>query len=357
MESRTPAVRLASALIDFSAFAAKPAAGDGKAKYTIKELTVVDIHSGCHHHWIFKHPRSTSFLTGIAWLDLHNSRLIERYHGMNFRVGLTEYESLTDSLSYLCSGVNLLFAPNRAKANILEDLFHVKRVVFDLEALGCPAPPTFNLLSRSVASYDGVSLTTDHDLDDRLTERAEAANEEILTAPSCMYHQMRGSGFLCTQSRTLNRGLWCALNPSALDMNDPANREKTFDGWKLSAPSAKALADAGFVRIGITEDSTKCVYCGISPGQWKEGDDPDAEHGNKNPHCKLIRYRDQTRRREKEADCLAAGSDRSTHRRDCVCRPEKTTKKKKKLTASEFYRRYRKVPDITLRDVYVECSA
>lgn len=352
MEPSTSTVNLTKVLIDFSAFVSKPAKGEKKPNVLIKELTIADIDSGCHQHWIFKPPKDSPHWTGSLTLDRHNGWISEHYHGLDFHLGFTEYESLTASLNYLSTQANLLYAPNREKAKILEDLFNVRRVVFDLEALGCPPPPKVKLFPGSVVAYDCAVNSADYDTVDG-NEAAEDTEEPMFYSP-CLYHQLYAPGFVCTRSNALHMVEWCSLNPSALDMNVAANREKTFDGWKLSKPSAKDIAESGFVRIGSTKDSTKCVYCGISLYLWEEGDVPDIDHEYNSPFCKLLRYRWQVKRKEEEANGLATTSNKSTqtnHSPDCACQPKKLT------AAEEFYRRYGKCPDITLDDVYALCKA
>lgn len=354
MEPNTPAVRLTKVLIDFSAFGASPTTGANKPRYIIKELTVVDIDTGCHQHWIFKPPKGATFWTKHYLVDLHNQWLCERYHGLDFYLGLTEYESLDAALDYHCKGANLLFAPNRAKANILEDLFNTKRVVFDLQALGCPPCPSYRFCSRSIESFDGVTVSTYYRTDDmpRKDDHNAETNKELLTLLPCLYHKICG-GFVCTQPRALHVAEWCRLNPSALDMNDPANREKTFGGWELSVPSAQDVANAGFVRIGTTEDSTKCVYCSFTHGQWKYGNDPNKEHEDNAPGCKLLAYRYQMRRNEEKekVDCLAKSCDTSTQTVDMDCAPWKNR------IGVQLYRQCGRNRDITLRDLYSKCRA
>lgn len=347
MEFKAPSVRFAKALVDFSAFAVEPATGEEKPEYIVKELTIVDIRTGYHMHWIFKPPEGSDPGTGSRRSALHNRWLSDSYHGLDFDVGLTDYGSLPDALKLYCGDANLVFAPNRAKAKVLESLFApVKRAVFDLEALGCPPPPSFNFFSRSVAAYDGISVPTkNHDTDDRPPERAE----EISTAPSCTYHNICAR-FACTQSRALHMGLWCALNPSALDMNDAANREKTFYGWDLSAPSARDLAKAGFVRFG-GDGGAKCVYCGFSPGRWTEGDDPDEMHQKNVPCCKLLRYRDHWSRRRGRAGT----SDKTIKK--CAHRPDSARRPARKRRAFGSYGRCGRGRDVTLRDLNITCFA
>lgn len=305
MESTTyalvPAVRRNRVLVDFSAFAAECPTGDERLRYIVKELTVVDIDSGCHQHWVFKPPKDVSRWSGINWrLDLHNDWLSHHYIGLDYRSGLAEYDSLTDALNYVSRGATLLFAPNRVKAQILDKVFNSDPAVLDLEALGCPAPPTFNFFSRSVAAYDGVSLSDFNGPDDRPSTYQTDLDREILNfPPSCLQHLI-SSGFVCTQSRALHMAAWCARNPAAIDMNDCANRHKTFEKWTLSVPSARDMAVAGYVVIGTTENSTKCVYCGFAYGQWRDGDDTDTVHANHYPVCKHLVYREECKTRLRE---------------------------------------------------------
>lgn len=299
MESTTqaaPPVRRYRVLVDLSAFAAERPTGE--LRYIVKELTVVDIDSGCHQHWVFKSPEDTSCCgtAGINWrLDWHNDWLSNHYIGLDYRTGLAEYDSLNDALDYHCRGARLVFAPNRVKAQILDELLNSDSAVIDLEALGCPPPPNFNFFSRSVAAYDGVSLSDFHDPDDRPSIYHIDLDKDIFNfPPSCLYHQISG-GFVCTQSRALHMAAWCARNPAAIDMNDSACRHKTFDKWTLSVPSARDMADAGYVVIGTTENGTKCVYCGFAYGRWRDGDDPDTVHANNYPACKHLVYREEAR--------------------------------------------------------------
>lgn len=65
-------------------------------------------------------------------------------------------------------------------------------------------------------------------------------------------------------------------------MHSSSNRERTFAAWK---PSAKQLADAGFIQLSSTFDSTKCVYCGLTLFKWNKEDDPWADHSYNRSFC------------------------------------------------------------------------
>lgn len=192
------------------------------------------------------------------------------------------------------------------------------------------------------------------------TECEEGEEEEDggTTYQPCLFHQLYAPGFVCTRSNALQLAEWCSLNASLLDMNDPAVRAKTFVGWKLAKPSAKDVANSGFVRFSSTKDTTKCVYCGIALYQWEIGDIPDIDHDYESPFCKLLRYRWQLKRKEEEAKGLSTHSNKHStpvgvqdSAADCACKPKPPT------AAQEFYRRYGKTSDITLSALQALCKA
>lgn len=85
-------------------------------------------------------------------------------------------------------------------------------------------------------------------------------------------------------------------------MNDPAVREKTFGDWKLTSPSARQVAEEGFVRMISMKDTTKCVYCGVNLFKWEEGDDPFEDHSYNSPFCSLVHFKLQQKNKCKPGE-------------------------------------------------------
>lgn len=268
------AVMIRKAVIDFSAFV-----GENK-KVIIKELSVLDLDSNCAQHWIFKPPKESGeeVPAGIqrdcgAWshavvLDGHNRWLSKHYHGIGFGAGSADYGSLTSALKDICCSVKILYTASCEKAKVLEQLLDNNRVVFSLELLGCPP------LSSDTILLPPVDVST--------KDRKE-----------CLFHHMYAPGFYCTQTNVHILADWCVNNPEKIDVNDPAVREKTFVDWKIKSPSARDLADNGFVRMLSMKDNTKCVYCGVNLIKWEEGDDPIEDHLYASPFCSLMLYKRQ----------------------------------------------------------------
>lgn len=134
MATNTPAavaVSLSRVLVDFSAFAAERTTGDVNLPvHIIKEMTIVDIDSGCYQTWIYKQPKESYHWDGSEPLEKHNQWLIDHYHGLEYHLGFADYESLTDTLNHHCGRASLLFAANRVKTRILEDLLYMKQAVY-----------------------------------------------------------------------------------------------------------------------------------------------------------------------------------------------------------------------------------
>lgn len=209
------AVQPSRLLVDFSAFVAERSTGEKlPPDHIIKEISIVDIDSGCHQNLVFKPPKDTYHWDGSEPLERHNQWLIDRYHGLDYDVGFLNYEALTDAINLLCSGATLLYTSNRVKAKILEDLLYKKREVVDVASLGCPPSPYAQICSE----YDGVSYATYYDIDGdspREQEDSSAAEgEEIWTSHSCMNHRSRGGRFVCTLSTARHMARWVAQNLS-----------------------------------------------------------------------------------------------------------------------------------------------
>jgi hypothetical protein len=352
MDPFTTLVDLRKVLIDFSAFVSNSTTiGKKKAQTLIKELTIIDVTSGCHQHWVLKPPRDEPHWSTSYAVDRRNNWLSKHYHGLDFEFGFMDYESLVLSLNHLTAQASLIFAPNKEKAKILEEVLNARRVVFDLETLGCPPPPTIKQFPDSLVPIERIGYdVTDGNNNDYCEEEGEVEVEKegLMFAP-CLYHQLYAPGFVCTRTSALHMAEWCAQNSSLLDMNDPAIRLKTLGGWKLSKPSAKEVADSGLVRVNCTKDSTKCVYCGVVLCQWVSGDVPMIDHETHSPYCKLIRYNWQLKRKEEEVDSYKLKPNKNTT--DCACQGKQPT------VTEEFRRRYGISPDITLAELHNLCKA
>lgn len=288
------------AVIDFSAFI-----GEDR-NVVIKELTIMDLVSNCFQHWIFKPPKDTSssFSSGMqhdcgAWhssqFDSHNKWLSRHYHGLGFSSGSVEYESLLSSLRDICCDVQLIYAASSEKAKVLEKLLEHRRAVFSLELLGCPP-----------LSSDLLILPPIEDLYNQKNQ--------------CLFHHLHAPGFYCTQSNVHKLVDWCSKNRSMIEMNDPAVREKTFTDWKLTSPSAKQLADEGFVKMLSFKDTTKCVYCGVKLFKWEEGDNSIDDHSYNSPFCSFLRFKEQKTNKEAEMSNQHRGDTSATLDQDVTGR-------------------------------------
>lgn len=317
------------AVIDFSAFVSIT------NDVIIKELTVVDIESGSAQHWIFKPPKDTpNYWSGSCAIDRHNGWLSKHYHGIEFYAGFTQYEEMLSALNNVCSDMQTLYAPDLEKARVLERLFNARRLVFSLEALGCPQ------LQRATLFPNFKFLDVDEE--DRGRDEVDSCGVSPKRSDSskqCLYHRVHSPGFVCTLDNALQLAKWCAGNLSMLDMNESTVREKTFVNWNVNSPTAKELADAGFVRVHSTVDATKCVYCGVVLCKWEENDAPDFDHDYNSPFCNFVRYnlqlkRDQYAKDKKKHSCCQAADEVNIE--------------------NEFYLRYGNTPDVTLMDL-VRC--
>lgn len=260
------------AVIDFSAFV-------GKNKCAIvKELSIVDVDSLCSQNWIFRSPvteaREVEHIneTNSDWAENahYNNWVSRHFHGLDYDWGDVAYEQLFYTLLNACKGIKLLYAPSAEKAKVLEKIMDSRRVVFNLEALGCPPQPNGMLY----------------------------VDEDGSTA-QCLTHRIYARGFYCTQGTARRLAKWCAANQKNIDMNDALVREKTFAEWPIANVIApKPLAEAGFVFTSFPRnDEVKCVYCGVYLHKWEEGDDPIVDHDSNAPFCAFSSFRRTQKRR------------------------------------------------------------
>lgn len=338
-------------VIDFNALVGKDSVT--KKKYVlIKELSIVDVDTKCASHWIFEKPKDSPFTySGDCIGDRTNSWLATHFHGLDYTTGFTSYESLMQVLNFHCDGARFLFAPDLEKAKVLEKLFARKRLVFSLQLFGFPT-------LAAPAHFPAISDEEDENGEDMVdccnsggavrlhekTETEQAPPTLVNKWPKCLYHHRYAPDFICSQSNALRMADWCLENNYKLDMNDCEVREKTYGEWTLTSPSAKDLADAGFVRCASTKDTTKCVYCGVALYQWEAGDDPFADHDYNSPYCKFVRFLRQLERNE--AQRLANRDGRSTH-----------TANASQYGQDDFRTRYGNVSDIGEQDLINVCKA
>lgn len=341
-------------IIDFNALVGKDPLT--KKKYVlIKELTIVDVDTQISSHWHFDKPKNSQYsYFGDSTVDGANSWLASHYHGLKYESGFTCYDSLHQVLTYHSEGAKFLFAPTLEKAKVLEMLLNHRRVVFSLEMLGCPSLPQPTLFSEVL---DEEEATQAEDLVDccnsivQLHERKDDTTGSTQTPPlvknwqPCLFHHIYVPGFICSQANALRLADWCLNNISMLDMNVVSVREKTYGEWKMTCPSAKVLADAGFVRTSCTKDTTKCIYCGLVLYQWEDGDDALADHDYNSPYCVFVRFLKQKELREGES--YANKDGRSKHIAEKGCQTER----------DDFNQRYGNVKDITEQDLVTVCKA
>lgn len=334
-------------VIDFNALVGKDFFTK-KPYVLIKELTIVDVDTQISSHWHFDKPKDTQCsYFGESTVDGANSWLASHYHGLKYDSGFTSYDSLQQVLTCHCDGARFLFAPTTEKAKVLEMLLNHRRVVFSLELLGCPSPPNPMLFpgvfdDEDAHGHDEVDSNNVR-LREKKGDKEGCSPPLVKTWLPCLYHHIYAPGFICTQSNALRLADWCLENIGMLDMNAASVREKTYGDWKMTCPSAKALADAGFVRTSCPKDNTKCVYCGLVLYQWEEGDDAFADHDYNSPYCKFVRFVKQRERQEVEAHSHQGG--RSKHTADKGCQYD------------EFSQRYGNVKDLTDQDLVDLCNA
>lgn len=335
-------------VIDFNALVGRDSVTQ-KKYVMIKELTIVDVDTKCASHTIFEKPKDNPFnYSGEFFGDRTNNWLASHYHGLDYHTGFTSYESLLQVLNYHCDGARFIFAPDVEKAKVLEKLFKRKRIVFSLQMLGAPTLP-------AAAHFPEISDEEDENGEDMagccgsapvcLHEKTEVDSQEVSLVkgwPKCLYHHRFATDFVCSQSNALLLAEWCLENTELLDMTESSVRQKTYGEWKLSTPSAKDLAEAGFVRCCSTKDTTKCIYCGVALYQWEEDDDPFVDHDYNSPYCKYVRFLRQLER--DEAQLHASKGGRSTHK---ACQYDQ----------DDFRKRYGTAPDISERDLIKLCSA
>ena len=258
-------------IIDFSAFLSKD------YNVIIKELSVCDIDSLSTQHWMFKPPQNQPHSIQCEYTDrtpeYRNQWMTTHYHGLYYTNGDTHYESLASILSKTCHDIQVLFAPTTEKAKVLEEIFNYERVVVSLELMGCPPLPTEPLLDIK-------------------------SNDRVKT--NCLFHEIYAQGFYCTQNAVHSLAAWCNSNSDKIDLTKTENRLKTFASWNLAIPSAQQLAEQGFILHSRTEDSTKCIYCGIVLHQWRIEDIPAEDHEAASPFCRFVRYLAQCRSDEEQ---------------------------------------------------------
>lgn len=320
-------------LIDFSTFRNR----DGKSEI-LKEVSIIDITSRCSQHFIFSPPSQFT----ADWGTTHYDKWLSKYyHGLDFYSGFTSYDKLMPVLNYHADSAKFVFAPTLEKAKILEKLFKGRRLVFDLEAMGCPPVPRDGLFPQPLDDdslvHDGVEDTVDY-----IGEEEEEDKDELGLPRPCLYHHLYAKGCACTLTSAGFLADWCASHLDLLDMTKSDVRVKTFGNWKLSSPSAMNLAESGFVRMRTTKDTVRCVYCSLDLHEWMPGDNAEEDHLYNSPLCKLLRYKLQMKRQAELDERKAA---RDTHR------DGETTAQK------EFYRRYGVCRDLTEKEMHSLCHA
>lgn len=245
---------LEKAVIDYNAFI------DQSGEVVIKELAVVDVNTKDVQHWIFKAPKGREIfkVTEDRTNPFYRNRwLTHNFHGLDFDDGTTSYEDMDLALQDLCRNFPVLYAISNDKCAVLEKL--LDRPVFCLESLGC----------------------------DHLPRQETLPLPEVVN--QCLYHRIYAPGFYCAMTNAVSIANWCQENSEKIDMKSASVREKTFVNWPLKRPSARVMAENGFVAARLP-DSTglKCVYCSVEMGKWEEGDDVPADHAKWSPWCAFV---------------------------------------------------------------------
>lgn len=88
--------------------------------------------------------------------------------------------------------------------------------------------------------------------------------------------------------KNLNFGICEKIEPMHSKFADAAARLDTFQKWPIALKTRpEALCEAGLFYKG-SGDHTACFQCGLELCDWKDNDDPWAEHATYSPKCTYV---------------------------------------------------------------------
>jgi len=117
------------AIVDIVAFRSS------KAKFIVKELTIVDVQTGSVSWFLFKPPCAAKDSAASSLPE--NTWLTNNFHGLLWEEGHVSYERLKDILASHLDSYNIVYVKGKEKGEFLQKRTTAK--VMDLHNLGCPS--------------------------------------------------------------------------------------------------------------------------------------------------------------------------------------------------------------------------
>jgi len=116
-----------------------------KAKFIVKELTIVNVQTGAVSWFLFKPPCAAK--DTVAATLKENIWLTNNFHGISWEEGDVPYAQLRSILTEQIDPGSRVYVKGEEKANFIQKLTSAN--VVDLQTLGCPSlrRPNFWLLT------------------------------------------------------------------------------------------------------------------------------------------------------------------------------------------------------------------
>jgi len=106
-----------------------------KAKFIVKELTIVNIRTGSVHWFLFKPPCAAK--DSVAATSKENIWLTNNFHGISWEEGTIPYDRLRNILTGQVEPHTTIYVKGKEKADFIRRL--TGATVIDLQTLGCPS--------------------------------------------------------------------------------------------------------------------------------------------------------------------------------------------------------------------------
>jgi len=117
------------AIVDIVAFVSP------KAKFIVKELTIVDIHTASVSWFLFRPPSAAKDCEAASTQE--NAWLTNHFHGLHWDEGHISYEKLKDILAAHLDSYDIVYVKGREKGDFIRE--RTRATVVDLTNLGCPS--------------------------------------------------------------------------------------------------------------------------------------------------------------------------------------------------------------------------
>jgi len=116
------------AIVDIVAFLSP------KAKFIVKELTIVDIQTGSVSWFLFKPPCAAKDTAASSLRE--NIWLTNNFHGLQWEEGDVPYHKLNDILSTYLNSYTTVYMKGEEKKDFIQKKIRAR--VIDMKQIGCP---------------------------------------------------------------------------------------------------------------------------------------------------------------------------------------------------------------------------